>query len=77
MVSVVQTYELQPVNLWFGRLKPMVLMTPICKNFATRWRSAGSFFAIKKPPGLHSGGGSEQINKIIDYGAIIQIAKNN
>jgi hypothetical protein len=55
----------------------MVLMTPICKNFATRWRSAGSFFAIKKPPGLHCGGGSEQINKIIDYDAIIQIAKNN
>jgi len=40
-------------------------------------RSAGSFFAIKKPPGLHSGGGSKQINKIIDYDAIIQIAKNN
>jgi len=41
MLSVVQTYELQRVNLWFGGTKPMLLMMQICKDFATRWQSAG------------------------------------
>ena len=36
MLSVVQTYELQHLNLWFGGTKPMLLMARKCKVFATR-----------------------------------------